>query len=319
MMNAKMTEAFYFNGNEAKLENEELKFGDISIPIRNGIPQFVSDNNYSFNNFSKLRDNHSRLQLDSNNGTNHREKTILERTNWQKEYFKDKLILECGCGAGADTEILLKFGAQVIAVDLAGGFVAKENLITSEKLQIVQADIANLPLKENYFDIVFCHRVIQHTPDPADTLEHILKYVKTGGGVFVHSYAKSFWQLCRWKYPLRLITTKTNPETLYGLIRNLSRPLYKLSSFLYKFGKIGYYVNWFFIPFLNYSNEQIFNDQNDDFFLEYGIHDTFDALSPKYDKPLSIRTINKITKKIIGNRDYEIITNKAITLLRTKH
>ena len=73
-----------------------------------------------------LREKHAKLQMDSVNKTNHRRDTILERTNWPKSFFKDKLILECGCGAGPDTEVLLSLGAKVISVDIAGLDFAKK-------------------------------------------------------------------------------------------------------------------------------------------------------------------------------------------------
>ena len=119
---------------------------------------------YSSGNFSKLREEFGEFQQDSINGTNQRLNTILSRTNWKKEDFKGKFILECGCGAGPDTEILLSLGAKVIAVDLTSVEVTKQNLGENENYALLQASIVDLPLIKNSFDLVYCHRVLQHTP-----------------------------------------------------------------------------------------------------------------------------------------------------------
>jgi len=83
--------------------------------IRNGIPRFTPDISYS-ENFALLREKHAELQLDSRNGTTDRYDTILDRTQWPIEFFKGKTVLECGCGAGPDTEILLLLGCKVVSV-----------------------------------------------------------------------------------------------------------------------------------------------------------------------------------------------------------
>ena len=41
-----------------------------------------------------------------------------------------------------------------------------------------------------------------------------------------------------------------------------------------------------FVPIRNYRFSPKFVNMDDQFLVEYSIHDTFDALSPKYDKPI---------------------------------
>ena len=84
----------------------------------------------------------------------------MERTRWPSEFFSGKTVLECGCGAGPDTEILLSLGCKVLAVDLAGVDVAKKNMRDVSKVQFLQASIMDLPLRKKSFDFLFCHRVL---------------------------------------------------------------------------------------------------------------------------------------------------------------
>lgn len=119
-MNSDFLNLFEINGEQFTLESDYLVSDSFKIPIRNGIPRFSPDVSYSSGNFSLLREKHATLQLDSMNCTIDRLETVLSRTNWDPVFFKDKTILECGCGAGPDTEVLAGLGAKVLAVDIAG-------------------------------------------------------------------------------------------------------------------------------------------------------------------------------------------------------
>ena len=314
-MNRYFLKFIEMEGEQFGLESDLLVSKSFTIPITNGIPRFTPALSYSSGNFSLLRENHATLQLDSVNGTKDRLQTILSRTNWPHQFFKNKTVLECGCGAGPDTEILLSLGASVLAIDIAGLDTAKKN-VPDMNVQFVQADITNLPLKRKAFDVVFCHRVLQHTPQPAETLEAILSLVKDDGAVFVHTYAHTFIQMFRWKYLLRPITIRLNPETLYALIKWYSKPAFKLTSVLNR-NILTRYLVWVCVPFLNYRHQEPFKDKSDEFLIEFGVHDTFDALAPKYDNPLSAYCIREIASRYL-RVPFEVIEAPTMTLLRTK-
>lgn len=287
--------------------------------FENDIAKYTPNFSYSTGNFSKLREKFGEVQQDSINGTHHRLDTILSRTNWNKDDFKNKTVLECGCGAGPDTEILLSLGAKVVAVDLTSVEVTKKNLGENQNYALLQASIDDLPLKKDSFDIVYCHRVLQHTPNPAKTLDHILSFVKPEGKVFVHSYGYSLFQFFRWKYFLRPITKRMPSKLLYNIINFFGPFLYYLSSFFYKFGKVGIGINYFLIPFENYSNIPHLKNKPKDWLINYGVMITFDYLSPKYDSPIKPSIMREISKNHldIKNIDFEVYTDKSTTLLRS--
>jgi len=284
--------------------------------FEDGIYKFTPDLSYSTGNFEMLRKLHPSLQIDSKIESSFRMNDILSRTNWTKDFFRGKKILECGCGAGGDTEILATLGSEVVAVDIAGLDVAKKNLENFDNIHFVQASITNLPFLMKSFDIVYCSRVIQHTPNPVLTLNHIMKFVRNGGGFYMNCYARTFTQMLRWKYFLRPFTTKMNSDKLYQLIRDNGKNLYALTKSLKRMGKIGRTISWVFVPFLNYSDSKDFGIQSDIFFFEYGVHDTFDALSPKYDNPMGAQVIGDIAEKNLKN-NFEVIDHKTTAMLRT--
>jgi len=287
----------------------------LNYAVKNGIPRFTPDISYSTGNFSKLREKHAELQLDSRNGTNDRLSTLLTRTQWPAEFFKDKLVLECGCGAGPDTEILLKLGAKVVAVDIAGVDVAQNNIGENSNVHFVQGSIMDLPFKKSAFDIVFCHRVLQHTPDPEKTLNHILQFAKPDGAVFVHSYARNFRQMLRWKYALLPLTRRMNPEKLYNGIRSYAPFAYRLTDAIRRIPG-GKYFNHVVIPFMNHRDVELMKSLSDEQIIEHGIHNTFDALSPRYDSPISAGKMQQIASCHL-RRPYEVTPPEMITLLRT--
>ncbi len=287
------------------------------VDVREGIPRYTPYISYSSGNFSVLRERHPEIQIDSKNGTHERRQLLLERTNWPASFFKGKTILECGCGAGADTEVLTALGAKVLAVDLCGVDTARSNLDANEHAAFIQASITDLPLKPHSFDIVFCHRVLQHTPNPSETLTHILSFVKPEGAVFVHSYARTFHQMFRWKYALRPVSKRMRPDRLYRMIEGYAASAYRLTNATRKLGIVGRAFNHVFVPFYNYRQRESVKTLSDAAIIAYGVHDTFDALSPAYDNPMSASRMRHIAGEAL-RQPFEIVENRAITLLRTK-
>jgi SAM-dependent methyltransferase len=302
------------DGRPFTVEDGLLCSGPHRIPIRNGIPRFVPDVSYS-GNFAMMREKHSTLQLDSRNGTTDRHDTLLERTGWPAEFFAGKTVLECGCGAGPDTEILLSLGCKVLSADLAGVDVARRNIGGNPRSQFIQASIVDLPLKKKSFDIVFCHRVLQHTPEPVETLEHILQFVRDDGAVFVHSYGGTIRQVLRWKYALRPLTRRLPQQFLYDAIGFFSVPLFHLTNFLNRW-RIGRIFASIFVPFNNHRHLPKYKEMSDEDMIQYAIHDTFDALSPAHDHPMRAATMERIAAAHL-RQPFEVVPG-FVVLLRSK-
>jgi 2-polyprenyl-3-methyl-5-hydroxy-6-metoxy-1,4-benzoquinol methylase len=298
-----------------------FRFDGHDIACRDGILRFTPDQSYSTGNFSRLRDAHPTLQLDSRTGLEISYRTVVERCNWPPEYFRDRLVLECGCGAGPDTEALLRLGAQVVSVDLAGTDVARRNVGDGDRNIFVQCSITDLPFRKKSFDIVFCHRVLQHTPDPEHALRHILEFVRDDGAVFVHSYARNRAQMFGWKYVLRPITTRMDPDRLYRLIQWYVPPLHRFGTRLARvrprrLGRLLFQLSQYVLPLYNYRYWPAFAGKPDEYVVEYAIHNTFDALSPRYDIPMSARRMREIAAATLTS-PFEVVEPGGIVLLRT--
>ena len=150
------------------IEEDSIKSGTLysskkTYEIINYIPRFV-DSHYA-SNFGFQWNIHNKTQLDKKNLFSISEKRFFETTNWTK-ILNNEVILEAGCGMGRFTEQALKTGATVISFDMSIAVEANYENNKNENLLVLQADIYNMPFKDNFFNKIFCFGVLQHSPDP---------------------------------------------------------------------------------------------------------------------------------------------------------
>ena len=78
------------------------------------------------------------------------------------EDFKDKEVLECGCGGGQHTSFIAPYAKHITAVDLNTTAIARERNKGKANIEFIEADIMTMDLNKQ-FDIVFSIGVIHHT------------------------------------------------------------------------------------------------------------------------------------------------------------
>lgn len=268
----------------------------LSFPIRNFIPRFQTED--YVDNFGYQWTHYKSLQLDSKNGRSHSHDRVKSGTKWPLDGLSGKSVLDCGSGAGRFTEIFLQLGADVISVEMSeAADVALENCGLKRNLLVIQSDINNMPFFDKSFDYVFCFGVLQHTPNPQKTLYNIFNYVKFGGRISVDIYRKRFlptsWSTP--KYIWRPIVKRLKKEKLLRLIQWYVPKYIKFDTIIKKIPRFGYVIGGIIpIPCWNYLNSG-YTDQER---IQHAIMDTFDALSPVYDKPATKRQVNWWFKKL---------------------
>lgn len=165
--------------------------GAESVPVIDGIPRFVASEEYT-SSFGLQWNKFQRTQLDSFSGvplSRDRLRRCLGEAAWTR--LSSSTVLECGCGAGRFTEVLLDEGASVVSVDLSSAVDANaRNFPLNDKHRVAQADIMRLPFGAGSFDVVMCLGVIQHTPDPEATIEALWRQVAPGGLLVIDHYEK---------------------------------------------------------------------------------------------------------------------------------
>ena len=268
------------------------------FPVVGEIPRFVPKENYA-ESFGLQWNRFANTQIDSKAGTNRSEIRFREETLWDERDLNGKLVLDAGCGSGRFSEIALKLGASLIAVDYSSAVEAsKQNLSAPDKL-IVQGDLAALPILDQTFDFIYCIGVLQHTSEPARIVKELLRCLKVGGEITLTFYENSSWHVLWYsKYLVRPLTKRLPKAILLKVIEKTSPMWFPLTSFLFSLPRNLSQGFRFLIPVANYVE---FKYANPKIARDEAILDTFDMLSPSYDKPIKKSEIHSwVTDSGIG-------------------
>ncbi|OGB98446.1 methyltransferase type 11 [candidate division KSB1 bacterium RBG_16_48_16] len=104
---------------------------------------------------------------------------------------RGSMILEAGCGVGAQTKIIAPRNAEshFISIDISQDTITQaEKLISTLGIKNVafrQADIYELPFENNYFDHVFVCFVLEHLANPPEALTELKRVLKANGTIMV--------------------------------------------------------------------------------------------------------------------------------------
>lgn len=276
---------------EGLMENDKLLF-----PLKAGAFRITANDNYT-ENFGFQWNKFVTTQIDKHNNLALSAKRFFVTTNWDKEDFTNKNILEVGSGAGRFTQVVLKSTqANLYSVDYSNAVEANFlNNGPDDRLKLFQASIYEMPFAPEQFDKVFCFGVLQHTPDFERSVKALIDMVKPGGELVVDFYpVKGWWTKLQAKYLLRPFTKKMDHQKLYKKIeRNIDRMI-KTSKFFSGIG-LGKVFNRF-IPICDIDGTLPPNLPYHQL-RELCLLDTFDMFSPAYDNPKKIETVTGWFKK----------------------
>jgi 2-polyprenyl-6-hydroxyphenyl methylase/3-demethylubiquinone-9 3-methyltransferase len=142
------------------------------------------------------------------------------RLDWidRIEPLAGKRVLDVGCGGGILSEAMAARGAQVTGIDLS-----------DKPLQIAELHALESGARVNYqktsaeelatkapasFDVVTCMEMLEHVPDPAQTVRACTTLARPGGAVFfstINRNPKSFlFAIVGAEYVLRLLPHGTH-------------------------------------------------------------------------------------------------------------
>jgi len=281
----------------AELSGERVKEGMLtcspcaaSFPIVRFIPRFVNDEgNYSVG-FGFQWNRHYRTQYDSYTGLKISEERFFNETRWPRS-LAGEVILEAGSGSGRFTVQAASTGAMVISFDYSSAVEANyRNNGHLDNVLIVQASIFEMPFRNDYFDRVVCIGVIQHTPDPGNAFQCLTKVLRPGGNIVIDAYRVRPWHemIFLTKYWVRPITKKLPNDTLYRFCERWVNFWWGVTGVIVKItGRRT--LSWFLL-IADYRGTLPLPD---DLQREWSILDTFDMLSPAYDYPQTIASVQR--------------------------
>jgi len=263
-----------------------LRVGDRTVPITGNVVRFREDSGYN-RSFDLQWNRFKTNQIDAVNGTRLSMVRFAE-TGWRLEDLAGCKVLEAGCGAGRFTRILAEASAKLVSFDYSGAVDAcQENNGHFRNLLLMQCDIFAMPFRAGTFDFIFCHGVLQHTPDPKGAFMALASLVKPGGRLSIDVYRKDgLIRPWKSKYIWRPLTTRMKPETLLAFLEWFIPKWLPIDTLIKRIPKLGTYLGSV-IPCWNYFQTDLRPDQK----VAWAIMDTFDALAPAYDLPARLEDV----------------------------
>lgn len=253
------------SGQPLRLDGEGAHSAGVLVaPRRAGLLRFVGSDSYA-KSFGREWNWFAETQLDrpAEQQTESRE-TFALKTGFSPEDLRGKTVLDVGCGMGRFAEVASSYGARVLGVDLSvAAEAAQRNLGDRPNAAFLQADVFDLPLRPESFNLIYSIGVLHHTPDTHAAFSQLPRLLRPGGriAIWVYSSRRRLRYLSSDLY--RRITTRMDEERLLRLCR-VAEPLGRL--YRTRPGR-------FLTPLLPVSHHPD---------PEWRLLDTFDWYAPKY-------------------------------------
>jgi len=162
---------------------------DESERIKHLIENHLRDRGYSKKSkYYDIESNYLLNILDSS------EKLISIIEYYEDLNFEGSSILDVGTGPGGLAILARKKGGIVSAIDIDKGRIkiAKE-YAKDENVEInfIDSDFRASNLKKDFFDIIFCINLLEHT-DSCELIDNLYSYLKPGGKLILKTPNKNF-------------------------------------------------------------------------------------------------------------------------------
>ncbi len=117
--------------------------------------------------------------------------TLADLLLWDTVYPSGRVVLEVGCGVGAQTVTLARRSpeATIVAMDISEDSLAaaRESVRSSgfRNVMFQRADVYSMPFAPDTFDHVFVCFVLEHLSRPREALAHLSRVLKPCGTITV--------------------------------------------------------------------------------------------------------------------------------------
>ena len=99
----------------------------------------------------------------------------------------DDRILDIGCGGGVNIEKFLKItknnvdGLDYSEVSVAESIKRNQKAIDNERCKIIRADVSNMPLEDESYDLASAFETVYFWPDIGETFKEVSRIIRPDG------------------------------------------------------------------------------------------------------------------------------------------
>jgi len=117
--------------------------------------------------------------------------SIAELLHYDSIWPAGSMILEAGCGVGAQTQIIApkNLQSQFVSIDISPESIAEAKIKIAKaginNVSLNQANIFNLPFDDESFDHIFLCFVLEHLSNTTQALKELKRVLKTNGTITV--------------------------------------------------------------------------------------------------------------------------------------
>ena len=120
---------------------------------------------------------------------------------FRKNVTKSAVVLDLGCGEGNSVDFFRSLAPEVnwFGIDLESS--PEVDRRKRKDASFIDFDGTQIPFENNYFDVIFCHQVLEHVKYPSILLKEVARVLKPNG-YFVGStsHLEPYHSLSTWNY-----------------------------------------------------------------------------------------------------------------------
>ena len=202
------------------------------------------------------------------------------------------IILEAGCGIGAQTKIIApkNRNSKFVSIDISSQSLNQARKIVDSKridnVEFQQANLFELPFGDEYFDHIFLSFVLEHIPNPIQALGKLKKVLKKNGTITIieGDHGSTYFHPDS-EAANKAIQCQVELQKQNGGDANIGRKLYPL-------------LNQSSFKEIKVSPRQVYVDDSNPKWVEGFTKNTFTAM---------INGVSKeaVSKNLIGKKEFE--------------
>ena len=220
--------------------NNKLLFTPAGKELRDASKEILEQLQRVENNIQEINQEHLKNYVhgysqDETTRLNDQANTVSELLHWDSKWQPGSLILEAGCGVGAQTRIIAAKNPEstFVSVDLSPASLAKAeesvNELNIEHVMFRLADIQDLPYENGHFDHIFVCFLLEHLSHPSEALLELYRVLKPQGTITVieGDHGSTYFHP-ESSAAIKAVNAQVTLQSQTGCDANIGRKLYPL-------------------------------------------------------------------------------------------